>query len=88
MDVAGEHVLGVVKDSSGVVCKNNLALSALFLDERLVVFNVVDTCKAVLLVAEKLAVFLKVEHVLVRINTLFIKLIKADEMVSNLVGGV
>jgi hypothetical protein len=56
VNIAVKNTLGVVKNCSGIVCKDDLALCALFTDERFVVFNVINSGEAVLLVAEKLAV--------------------------------
>ena len=88
MDVAKQHVLGVVQDGAAIVGQHHLHLGPGFLDELLVVLDVVHAREAVLGIAEELAVFLLAEHVLPRIDALLVQAIQVDEMVAHLVGGI
>ena len=88
VDITAEHVLCVGEDRLCIVCKNDLCLSTAFADEALVVCNVVNTGKGVLLVAKQFAILCKSEHVAIGIYALFVNGIKAYKMVSNLVRGV
>ena len=85
MNITGYNLLCEGKNCSGIVCENDLCLSSRLVDKLFVIFNVVNTGKSVLFISEKLTVFLKGENVLIGINALFVKSIKAYKMISDLV---
>ena len=82
MNVTVKNVLCVVKNNSGIVCENYLNVSSALANERFVIFNVVDTRKRVLFIAEELAVLLESKNICVWVDTLLIESIEADKVVT------
>ena len=56
VNVAVDYVLGVVQNSAGIVCENDLKVCTALANELFIELNVVNTCEAMLLIAEELAV--------------------------------
>ena len=54
--VAVEDTLRVAEDGARVVCKDYLCFSAALTNESLVIFNVINAGKGMLLISEKLAI--------------------------------
>ena len=75
---------GIAKGAKKIV----LMLSTAFLYKITVICNVVNTCKLVNVLAEKLTVSLERENVAVGVNTRFIYFVKAYKLVTYLVGGI
>ena len=88
MDVAGQNAIGILQNGAGLVGKDNLHLRALGTDEVAVVLHVIDTGEFVDVLAKQLAITLQCQHVGVGIDAGLVNLIKGNEMIAHLVGGI
>ena len=88
MNVAGEYILGVIQDGTGVIGKDDLALATHFPDQLGVVLHIVHTGEGVLDIAKQFPVFLFAEDILIGVNALFIHQIPVDEVVAHFVRGI
>ena len=88
MNVAVDYAVRIIEDRFCLVGKDNFNIGTAFTDKVAVILNVVNTGKLVLSVAEKLAVFFKRENIGIGIDSGFVHLIEADEMVADLVGRI
>ncbi len=85
VDVAGQHLVGVVEDGLWIVGKNDFYLSAAFTNQLGVKFNIVYTGEWVQHLAEQLAVFCFGQHVAPWVDALFVEQLLVDEVVADLV---
>ena len=88
MDVAGQHVLGVIQNYPGVVGEDDLHLCAFLLDQAGVVVHIVNQGEGVTVLAEQLPVLFQRQHVAVGIDLCLIQLVKAHQLVAHLVGRI
>jgi len=85
VDVAGQHLVGVVEDGLWIVGKNDFYLSAAFTNQLGVKFNIVYTGEWVQHLAEQLAVFCFGQHVAPWVDALFVEQLLVDKVVADLI---
>ena len=85
MYIAVYNVLRVIKDGFRLIGKYYLHLAAALLYKLTVIRDIVHSGELVLILPEELTVFLKREHVAVRIHSCLVYLVKAYEAVAYLV---
>ena len=88
MDITAKNVLRICKSCAAIVSENHLALASARCDKLTVKLDIINTRKGMLANTEMLAVFSLGQNVSPRIDACGVKIVKADKVVSNLVGGV
>ena len=88
MDIAGQHLLGVGQDGTGVVGQDDFHLCAAVPDEVAVVLDVVHAGEGVLVLAKEFPIPLQGQHVAVGVDARFVQLIQGHQAVAHFVAGV
>ena len=88
VDVAGQHIFGVVQNGAAVVGEHDLHLRAALADQVAVVADVVHTGEGVGVGAEQLPVLFQRQHIGVGVHPGLVQLIQAHQSVAHLVGGI
>ena len=88
MNIAGQDVICILKNRLGLVSKDDFGLRTAGADQITVIFHVVDAGKLVLVHAEQFTVFFQGENVTVGVYAGGVDFVQADQLVTNLVGGI
>ena len=87
MDVAAQHLVGVLEDGLGVVGEDDLHLGPVFPDELGVELHIVHAGEGVQHLAEQRAVLRFGQGVAVGVDPLLVEQVLIDQVVADLVGG-
>ena len=88
MDVAADHRVGVIQNGLHPVGKDDFRLCAGRFDDLLVIGHIVHAGEGMDHLSEGGTELRKGQHIVPRVNTGLIQLIRRDQMVAHLVGGI
>ena len=88
MDVAGQDGVRIVKDGTGLVGKDDLCFCAALSDQFFIIGDIIHAGEFMTVLAEKLSVPFKAQHIAVGVDARFVDLVQADQFVAHLVGGI